>query len=531
MVTVTIMLASTSGWARAISFLDHANVIQQTANNSVFSVSPGNNHVGPTQEKVLSDKAVIRGEVCDGGHAVAMGLVFAVIIVPFVLYLILAGDSVSDMIITMIDIFISLFIAMLWFCAFSCILLASKSLSHMRYAEEVLAMFQALFMYAVVVGSAYGLKDTHNQLAIFCGCGAHYVAFAGIRATGEAQHEASQTLPAHHGPWMSLLIVIISFLLLLCASMLMRCLWKGKHLRQEFLDTVEDMELDIIGLVISFAITQTLQQIILGYYPSHLHFLQLDSAPNHGHQPKPTELQCLIVVVWSLVLTLGAAIVIPKLDDMADSEDSWIMKAARITKVILVMCIAWGYLLWGKWQFHEIFFAHDPMFAAMMFAVITTFSSLFCIVILSRFQSTRDRNVLESLRVSILGVSLVVAWSWEITFKTAVEIVAVRYQVGYGGFVPKIVMALVIPVFLLPFYIKHVKPRAQRIQEQDRTARRVSFEARHHHPTDSAIYCVSSQSQPNDDSNLLRRSASEPVLHYEPAQEISRDVSKCFTVR
>jgi len=250
------------------------------------------------------------------------------------------------------------------------------------------------------------------------------------------------------------------------------------------------MELDIIGLVISFAITQTLQQAVLGFYPAHFHFLQMDAGIHHsfiqGSDTHPTELQCFFVLAWSVILTIVAAFLITKLDDMADSEMSCISRTARIVKVILVMCIAWGYLLWGKWQFYDGFFRGHPMFGSMFFAVIATLASLFLILVLSTLH-LEDHKVMESVGITLMGASLVVAWSWEHAFSQAINVVAARYDVGYGGMVPRFIMATVIPLFLMPFYVKHLKPKVIKIQEEEREARRATFEERRRRHSEAVL--------------------------------------------
>jgi len=493
----TLTMPCVSFWVEALTLHENKIVVDfnQTFSSSHFYISEGASKPeahGPSHNASLGskhskggDEPLIKSENCDGGHAVATGLIAGIVIIPLVLFMALHNSPVADLVIRMIDTFISIFLALLWFNAFSCFLKLSFLQDSIPYHEEILSLLQAFVLYAIVIIFAYYWREKENRLLIFCGCGAHYIAFAGISVTGEAQYEASKVHPPDHGPWVSLLIVIISFVFLALFSCSMHYLWRDHLANSKFAEAVEDMELDIVGLVISFAITQTLQQAILGHYPANIHFLQLDSAsvaflaggPSHGHHPPPTETQCHFVLAWSVGVTVLASLLLAKLDNMSVSEQSWICRTARIIKVILVMCIAWGYLLWGKWMFYDRVFRGHQIFGAMVFAILVTLVSLALLACLSSLQ-LEDVNVMESVSITIMGISLVVAFSWEQAFNQSMNLLAEQYQVGYGGLVPKLVMAMIIPAFLLPFYVAHLKPRAIRIQENERENRRLSFMSR-----------------------------------------------------
>merc|ERR1719424_1407813 len=66
----------------------------------------------------------------------------------------------------------------------------------------------------------------------------------------------------------------------------------------------------------------------------------------------------------------------------------------------------------------------------------------------------------------VMALSLVAAWSWEHCFHTAINVIADQYQVGYGGAVPKIVIAFAVPLIILPGYIVFLKPIAVEIDER-----------------------------------------------------------------
>merc|ERR1719331_2419265 len=78
-------------------------------------------------------------------------------------------------------------------------------------------------------------------------------------------------------------------------------------------------------------------------------------------------------------------------------------------------------------------------------------------------------------KISVMAVSLVAAWSWEHCFHTAINVLADQYQVGYGGLVPKIVIALAVPVIILPGYIVFMKPIVVEVDERTKAEEHEHF--------------------------------------------------------
>merc|ERR1719240_1845385 len=70
----------------------------------------------------------------------------------------------------------------------------------------------------------------------------------------------------------------------------------------------------------------------------------------------------------------------------------------------------------------------------------------------------RSREHIGAARIGMTGLGLVAAWSWEHCFHVALDVVGEEYEVGYGGLIPKIVLAIIVPSFVLPVYVNYVKP-------------------------------------------------------------------------
>merc|ERR1719188_200615 len=111
---------------------------------------------------------------------------------------------------------------------------------------------------------------------------------------------------------------------------------------------------------------------------------------------------------WAVSLTIMAGVALPRLNKMAgEHKFSWLNKGVHVMKVIIIMLVAWGYLLWGQWEFYENLFHGDVMFGHMVFAAIATLTGLLFLYVLAYLQGElRDPASIETNNITVTGVSL-----------------------------------------------------------------------------------------------------------------------------
>eukprot|EP00933_Yihiella_yeosuensis_P064267 TRINITY_DN6762_c0_g3_i1.p1 TRINITY_DN6762_c0_g3~~TRINITY_DN6762_c0_g3_i1.p1 ORF type:complete len:643 (-),score=111.45 TRINITY_DN6762_c0_g3_i1:313-2241(-) len=403
-----------------------------------------------------------------GANAVAVGLISTVVLVPLVVGMALAEGLVAELTMKLLDTFVSIFLAVLWFNCFTQALVTFEVAKAFPYAEEAFGIFQILALYAIANLVAYLWRDEKMTLITFCSCGAHYIAFAGIGVSGISQHHASEDLASgSYEPLVSFGFVIFLMACLIGVSAVNHYTWRNDVKHDRLHECIDELELDILGLMVSFVITQAVRQAITGRYPpsEHLLFMQEQGHDHYEHKAW----QRWFMFGWAVGLTVLSANVLPMLNK--EAHHSPVMhKVVHIFKVIMIMLVAWGFLLWGQWEFFEHLFAGDVMFGHMVFSVSATLVCLAVLYVMAQLlgdNATQDQR--ETMNITITGVSLVAAWSWEHCFNIAFDIIGQTYQVGYKGLVPKLFLAIVIPAVLLPTYIKHVKFRV------------IETEEKHHH--------------------------------------------------
>jgi len=366
----------------------------------------------------------------------------------------------------MIDTFTSIFLAVLWFNTFTQFMVTFEIAEAFPCARELISFIQVVALYAIANFIAYLWKDDTMRVTTFCSCGAHMIAFAGIAASGHAQGQTSLFFES------ASIFSVFAFVGIVGAFLafmffINHILWKKNFKEHHVLnEALEELELDVVGLVISFLVTQAVRAAITGSYPTVSHFLQADGTLGHAPVLKHQAWQRLFMLVWAVVLCVGTSIAMPKLNEIAHGSPT-MHKAVHISKVVLIMLIAWGFLLWGQWEFYEHLFEGDLLFGQMVFACCSTFVCLGVLYVMGNLGERHPtRESRQTFSITTTGISLVAAWSWEHCFNCAFDIIGQKYQVGYKGLVPKLVLSIVIPICLLPTYLNHVRPRVLEHEEE-----------------------------------------------------------------
>lgn len=407
-----------------------------------------------------NEAAHISGE---GAHSVAVGLIAGAIIIPLVIGMTLEEGVLGHLTIRLLDTFTSIFLAVLWFNMFSSVGMACSSAVKIPYFIEVFSAIQMLVLYGIANVIAYLWRNNHLKMTTFCSIGAHFIAFAGIMTGSHMQHEASKMADEEIQPIVSFAFCFIIMLVLLAISGVNQCLWRKRVEHHAMNHALDHLELDILGLVLSFLITQAVRHALRDEYPKMHHLLlQQRHEPDYIHP----QWQCWFMLGWSVFLTILAGILLPMLNQY--KEKGWVNKLIHVTKVTLIMLVAWGYILYGQWEFYGRLFHGDAMFGHMVFAVLATAIGMILLYIMAEIQGRTSRTqVLETNRITVTGISLVVAWSWEHCFDIAINVIGKDYQVGYGGLVPKIILAIAIPAVMLPVYFKHVRTRVINLPDEE----------------------------------------------------------------
>jgi len=449
----------------------HGNTDDFHASSDHSSAEHSSGHSG---QQVRTDDSGVRE-----AKSVSTCLLVFTVLIPIITYMAVqteddgTASTISDLTFKMLDAFITLFLAMLYFEVLTDVLalpaVRRAFPEFMRpYVEEVMAILHGVVIYVIVLLVAFKWRDNHLRLMTFVACSAHYIGFAGMAASAENQHKLGKVLAERDYRWVvSFLFCIICFVLLGVISFLTHWIINLKkastrHMKA-FAHAVDHLELDVVGLIVSYIMVQSVRHLLTGRYPPQAHML-LRTEDHFVHN----EWQRWFMLGFSIALTMITACTLTALERFNESlsgDDTWYWrrKAIHVIRVVMVMCVAWGYLLWGEWQFYEKLSTGDGVFCRMIFAALCTFVMVFLLWGLSAIPQTK-KYMKHTINLSVMGLSLVVAWSWERCFARAITILGKNYEVGYGGLVPKAVIAFIVPLAVLPVYVQ-LKEKVLQIDE------------------------------------------------------------------
>jgi len=412
-------------------------------------------------EKEEGEKAEGEGEEGEGvtGPAVAVLMMASILFTPVVMEFAAGGGIRAKLTLRMLEAFITIFVAVMWFSVFDKLLhVAGLEDHHIVLAGILNVCF--LFLVATLVSWAFRRSDM--AIAIFLACGAHFVGFAACHLSG---HVHMHVFPGRGQSWMYLLVTVATALFLSVALYgLRKVLGYAKY--RDYEEKYDEFENDVIALTISYSAAQIVKFVAVGevnhFNNAHKsgggeEFMQFG---REEEEESHSATQRLIMFGFAVV-SLGLSMFVPEAKESA----SWFTKKALdITQAALMMSGAWGFLLAFHWEFYETVFpgvgeeSDLAIFAGVVFAVAMTAVALVTIQALS-LAGVRNGSVVA--RSIPLAVALGAAFAWEEAFDLGVEIMVDKYQ-----FFPKseglgvnLVLAILSAATLVPTYAKHIKPK------------------------------------------------------------------------
>lgn len=285
-----------------------------------------------------------------------------------------------------------IFLAVLWFQAFDDILEVHGFATHHKVWA---ALLHVAFIFLIVVGLIWTVKDRHRLLTAYTGIGAHYVAFAAMHFSISAQQTYFSMSPLFCFVSVLLVFVIVAGvsvgLFYLKARLFNESADEDSRLHhQDFEDGVDEIE-NIVGAgILAVTWTMAIRYAIMGRPPTMT--LQ-DSSTDHS------ALQRGLFLGYALIVSALAAFLLPKLEDWLRDEAH---AASHVTTHLmllaspfLTMSVAWAYLLWAEFEFHEFLFWDNRVLGCILFAVLATFVCFSLVLALAKWNSRKRHPDLD----------------------------------------------------------------------------------------------------------------------------------------
>jgi hypothetical protein len=385
-----------------------------------------------------------------------------ILFTPVVLEFATGGGIRAKLTLRMLEAFITIFVAVLWFSTFDKTLKVAGLEGHHVVLAGIVNVC-LLFLLATVV--AWGFRRSEMSIAIFLACGAHFVGFSTCHLAGHVQMHA---FPDKDQSWIFLLVTV-GTAMVLCAALFGFRKVMGYSKNRNYEEKYADFENDVIALTISYSVANVVKFLAVGevdhFNNTHEHkggeeFVQLRRLRREEGEEHHSTFQRMIMFGFAVV-SLGLSMFVPEAKESA----SWLTKKALdIAQGALLMCGAWGFLLAFHWEFYEVVFpdvgeeSDFAVFAAVIFAVTATVVALAVIQLLS-LAGVKTGSVVA--RCIPMAVALSAAFAWEEAFDMGVENMVERYQFlpESDGLGVHLVLAITAMLTLVPTYAKHIKPQ------------------------------------------------------------------------
>jgi hypothetical protein len=416
-----------------------------------------NEEEGKEEEGKEGGEGETEGET---GPAVAVLMMAGILFPPVVVEFATGGGIRTKLTLRMLEAFITIFVAVLWFSAFDKIMHVADLEGHHVVLTGIL---NVCFLFLVATVAAWGFRRSDVAISIFLACGAHFVGFAACHTAGYVH---MHVFPAHDQSWLFLLVTV-GTAMVLCLGLYGFRKIMGYAKNRSYEEKYDDFENDVIALTIAYSAAQVVKFLAVGEVnhigTDHTHekggeeFVQLrreEEAESHSVTQR-------LIMFGFAVVTLVLSMFVPEAKESA----SWFTKKGLdVAQGALLMCGAWGFLLAFHWEFYEVVFpdvgeeSDFAVFAAVCFSVAATAVALATIQLLS-LAGVRNGSVVA--RSIPIAVALAAAFAWEEAFDLGIEVMVEKYQ-----FFPKsdglginLVLAVVTMFTLVPTYAKHIKPQ------------------------------------------------------------------------
>merc|ERR1719235_2788348 len=91
------------------------------------------------------------------------------------------------------------------------------------------------------------------------------------------------------------------------------------------------------------------------------------------------------MIIYTLVCLFLAAVIPWGMIKHAMGENKHLIRAVLITHHTMVMLGAWGFMLWGEWEFFETIFVGDSheIFGRIVFAILCTLIAISIVIMMA----------------------------------------------------------------------------------------------------------------------------------------------------
>lgn len=370
------------------------------------------------------------------GHVVTMGMMGTIVLLALLFALTNTSNAAARVYTWQtLDNVICIFLAVMVFQAVDEMVIDAHLIPH---EHQVLGMvIYALVLFALACIISFALKGRPSDLAIFVGSSAHFVSFGFM-------HAADTAFEHHEGIKKACILLVVIAALIAAIYVGAYQIKKALNVLEddEMMEKIDDLENDAGAMCVALSFT-----IVVAYIITSEH-QEIEEKEESSAEEKRK------MLYYALFATVLSCVLVYFLGGLEDSSSYVVKRCGMFLKSLCGMCCAWGWLLWGKWYFHESLYEYAPMFSRVYFAFWVSIAAMVVILILSKIPAGSAGRRDKALALMVMG--LLAGWSWEETFDAGIEILAEEQKHEFTGY--KILLAVMMLSVILPVHIIYFKP-------------------------------------------------------------------------
>jgi len=355
------------------------------------------------------------------------------------------------------DNVVAIFLAVLYFSAFSDVLEATTDPGHhipLLFAHIAIVLFAAAFM-------AWKLRARSASIAGFCGAGAHFCGFMGGHFGHVLQEHHFTMSPAYcaAGTFALLLIVLLFLAGLYMLKTKVFNFTPGRESEDEtvntFLDRWDDVENDFSSMTLALYFVIVVRFAIVGdKYPEDGGDIDPGAEPDHGKGHRN------LMLAWSMACLFGGGVLVHMLAPRLATATYVPKRAIGIFTGFVTQSWVFAFLLWGKMTFYEEpSWSVEPLFARIVFAGMCSIFAIVCVLL-----ATSGDHVFGFRSLLVTSASFLVGIGWEETFEGALDAL---FDGMDNAHYLKAATAVGICFVVLPIQINFCKPLSMAAEEKE----------------------------------------------------------------
>ncbi|CAE7273216.1 unnamed protein product [Symbiodinium microadriaticum] len=230
-------------------------------------------------------------------------------------------------------------------------------------------------------------------------------------------------------------------------------------------EETEEAENDVAGLSLSFLTVQALRYAISGILPNQEGIESWSDAISHSSR------QCHLLMGCGLVFFLLSLAVLNFSERLLEEQSKRMERAIEILNNYFTFGLSWSLFYGVRWQLSALRFTDENALLMVSIALFLSVASFLMIFVLDKVEDNhlfgQDSEVAEGATEKMIsGLGILIGFSWEQSFDTAVDVVAEGLREDCPPLISKMIMSVILVLIVFPAWRIYILPMEMELSEE-----------------------------------------------------------------